>query len=160
MLAREASWLERRNDETHELAGRQHGHAKHEVSEDLVVTANAHIAAAELILEPPIEPLGRRAFVAKLLNEASVLRAFFSSFNVLQFDRSAGVHVDDRLVAQRYAVRPDLDGIIGRVHKVIQILDPPGRQGSQWDAAWESCVDAEVTFDTRPPGSHAWTPRS
>ena len=40
-------------------------------------------------------------------------------------------HVDDRLVAQQDAVRPDLDGIISRVHKVIEVLDPPGRQGPQ-----------------------------
>ena len=67
-------------------------------------------------------------------------RAFFSC---LHFDRAAGVHVDDRLVAQQDAVRPDLDGIIGRVHKVIEVLDPPGRQGPQRNR-WESCVDADV----------------
>ena len=42
----------------HQLAGRQNGHAKHEVGQNLVVTAHADMAAAELILEAPIDPLG------------------------------------------------------------------------------------------------------
>ena len=93
------------------------------------------MAAAELILEPPIDPLGPRAHdVTTLLGKDETERAprlLLLLQRLLHFDRAAGVHVDDRLVAQQDAVRPDLDGIIGRVHKVIEVLDPPGRQGPQ-----------------------------
>ena len=93
------------------------------------------MAAAELILEPPIDPLGPRAHdVTTLLGKDETERAprlLLLLQRLLHFDRAAGVHVDDRLVAQQDAVRPDFDGIIGRVHKVIEVLDPPGRQGPQ-----------------------------
>ena len=42
----------------HQLAGRQHGHAEHQVGENLVVAPYANMAAAELVLEPRIDPLG------------------------------------------------------------------------------------------------------
>ena len=119
----------------HQLAGRQHSHAEHEVGENLVVPAHADIAAAELILEPPTDPLGPRAHdVATLLGKDETERPprlLLTLQRLLHVDRAAGVHVDDRLVTKRDAVRPDLDGIIGRVHKVIEALDPLGRQGSQ-----------------------------
>ena len=113
----------------HQLAGRQHGHPEHEVGENLVVAAHANMAAAELILQPPIDPLGPRTHdVATLLGKDETEgppRLLLALQRLLQVDRAARVHVDDRAM-----VRPDLDGIVGRVHKV-EALDPTGRHGSQ-----------------------------
>ena len=95
------------------------------------------MAAAELILQPPVDPLGSCALgVATLLGKDEAEgppRRLLTLQRLLHVDRAARVHVDDRLVAQRDAVRPDLDGIVGRVHQVIEALDPTGRQGSQRD---------------------------
>ena len=55
-MAKETSGLNRRNDEAHSWLAVSTV-AEHEVGENLVVPAHADMAAAELILEAPIDPL-------------------------------------------------------------------------------------------------------
>ena len=63
-------------------------------AENLVVTAHADMAAAELILEPPIDPLGPRAHdVATLLGKDETERAprlLLLLQRLLHVDRAAG----------------------------------------------------------------------
>ena len=64
----------RLNDQPHELICRQREDAKHQVAHDFCVAAHAHVARAELILEPGIDALGRASLVV-----ADVLLSMFGT---------------------------------------------------------------------------------
>ena len=78
-----------------------------EVGENLVVAAHANMAAAELTLQPPIDPLGPRAHdVTTLLGKDETerpSRPLLALQRLFYVNRASGVHVDDRFVTQQDA---------------------------------------------------------
>ena len=100
---------------------------------NLVVTAHADMAAAELILEAMTRSDPEALDVATLFGKKrpSVRRAFFSRLNASSTERRGFTSMIGLWPSEMLCARI---GIIGRVHKVVEVLDPPERQGATWES--------------------------
>ena len=103
-------------DEAHHLIHGDCQDCEHEVAEDLGVAAHADGSAAEVVLEAAVDALdGAALAVAHRLRRlmAGVAAAFLLGVQGLFGGAAARARLDDRDVAERAAVGPDLRGISG-----------------------------------------------
>ena len=96
--------------QAHQLLNAQRKNAEHEVAEHLGVTPNPHEAAAIVVLGRAIDPLGAAALaIADILGEVVARSAPGASLGLGRgFAATARIALDDRHMAERAALGPDL----------------------------------------------------
>lgn len=95
--------------QSHQLIGRQHENAEHQMSGHLLGTLHAQGIATEFILETGIGALSHRAFaVSHRLGR--IERDLLASTRIV---------VDQGNMSQTAAMRADVLATVGRIHQVI-----------------------------------------
>ena len=123
-------------DETHDLDGAERENPEHDVAGDLVGAAYADHAAGKIVLE-----VGEGA-----LGGASLLIAYLLGRTQADPLPPPGLGADSRFaggvsrmgldqgnVAERAARGPDLRGVVGRIHQIVEVGHPACRHGRQRD---------------------------
>ncbi len=125
--------------EADHLVGGQCEQTEHEMAGDFCRTAHAYMAGAELVLEPGIGPLdGGTDAVSDgsgIGMAGSAPGPGLSVPGLLEGLVPSGVGVDERDVAEPFADLVYLARIIGGVHEVVEVHDPPCGHGGQGDGS-------------------------
>ncbi len=125
------------HDQSQDLDGRDRHDAEHQVAHHLRVTPHPHGLSAVIVLEIGVDPFrARPPVVADVLRQPMADHGQTLSLSrQISLETGSGprVHGDDRDMAEGPAVVPDLGGIIGAVHEVVEARDPARRQGRQRD---------------------------